>query len=84
MAAVLAYDAPAFGPLEGPLLEGLVVRELVDPVPLMPMSIVWRSRSRLPSHLDRAIVAIRQIAERQKWRSKPSQGDWIPTPVSQT
>jgi DNA-binding transcriptional LysR family regulator len=79
-AAVLAYDAPAFAPLEAPVPGGVVIRPLVDPVPLVPVSVVWRSHGRsTPARLRRAISTIQEIASERDWLARPSAEHWLPT-----
>jgi DNA-binding transcriptional LysR family regulator len=79
-AAVLSYHAPAFAPLEAPMPDGVVSRPIVDPVPLVPVSVVWRSHGRTPARLRRAISAIQEIASEHNWLARPSADYWLPTP----
>ncbi|MFD4602972.1 LysR family transcriptional regulator [Streptomyces sp. NPDC058464] len=76
-AAVLSYQAPSLGPLEAPVPEGVVVRPVIDPVPLYPFSVIWRSgRASLP--LRRAVAAIHEIAEEHGWLVPPETPWWMP------
>ncbi|WP_208896652.1 LysR family transcriptional regulator [Streptomyces incarnatus] len=45
-AAALAYNTPTLAPVHAPLPEGLVVRELHDPIPLFPVWLVGRDTDR--------------------------------------
>jgi DNA-binding transcriptional LysR family regulator len=79
-AAVLNYHAPAFAPLEAPVPDRVVSRPIVDPVPLCPISVVWRSRGRTSARLRRAISAIQEIASEHNWLARPTADHWVPTP----
>ncbi|MDH6626596.1 DNA-binding transcriptional LysR family regulator [Streptomyces sp. LBL] len=76
-AAVTAYHAPALGPLFTPVADDVVVRPVVDPVPVYPFSAVWRSGPPIKS-LDGAITAIRTIAAESGWLDPPPQAWWMP------
>ncbi len=77
-AAVLAYRAPSFGPLEAPMPDGVVVRPVVDPVPLYPFSVFWRAGSKsIP--LRHAITTIYDIATEHGWLVPPRDDWWLPT-----
>ncbi|WP_063043349.1 LysR family transcriptional regulator [Nocardia pseudovaccinii] len=77
-AAVLAYHAPAFAPLGAPLLEGIVSRPIEAPVPLCPVSVVWRSSGRMPARRRRAVGAIHEIARGHGWLTRPATDHWLP------
>ncbi|MFD4602996.1 LysR family transcriptional regulator [Streptomyces sp. NPDC058464] len=76
--AVLFHQAPAFAPLEAPLLEGVVVRPVVEPVPLARVSVVWRSQRHAPERLRRAISAIQEISTGHRWLTLPTTDYWLP------
>ncbi|UOZ06926.1 LysR family transcriptional regulator [Amycolatopsis sp. WQ 127309] len=76
-AAVLAYDMPALAPLEAPVPDGVVVRPVVDPVPVYPFSVVWRS-DRANGAPARAVRAIREIAHELGWLAPPARPWWLP------
>ncbi|MFC9502821.1 LysR family transcriptional regulator [Streptomyces sp. NPDC057002] len=76
-AAVLAYQAPSFGPLEAPVPEGVVVRPVIAPVPLYPFSVIWRS-GRTSLALRRAVTAIHEIADEHGWLVPPKTDWWLP------
>ena len=79
-AAALAYDAPAFAPLEAPVPDGVVIRPVVAPVPLVPVSVLWRLHGRsTPARLRRAISTIQEIAAERDWLPRPSAEHWLPT-----
>jgi DNA-binding transcriptional LysR family regulator len=79
-AAVLAYHAPAFAPPDSPVPDGVVIRPVVDPIPLCPVSVIWRSQGRTPARLRRAISAIQEIASENDWLARPPANHWVPTP----
>ncbi|MGW4049303.1 LysR family transcriptional regulator [Streptomyces sp. NPDC004779] len=59
-----------------PPMPGCVLRPLVDPVPLSPVSLVWRKGLRHPA-LDALRAAAAELGEREGWRDRPS-GSWLP------
>nr|WP_238420435.1 LysR family transcriptional regulator [Streptomyces taklimakanensis] len=59
-------------------LPGMVLRPLVDPVPLAPVSLVWRRGLRHPG-LDALHRAVRRLGEAEGWRERP-RGFWLPEP----
>ncbi|MEU9117702.1 LysR family transcriptional regulator [Streptomyces sp. NPDC048483] len=56
---------------------GMVLRPLVDPVPLSPVSMVWRRGLRHPG-LEALRAAVRELGERDGWLSVPREGWWLP------
>ncbi|MFJ5804317.1 LysR family transcriptional regulator [Streptomyces decoyicus] len=56
---------------------GMVLRPLVDPVPLSPVSMVWRRGLRHPG-LDALRAAARELAEKQGWLALPGNAWWLP------
>lgn len=56
---------------------GMVLRPLVDPVPLSPVSMVWRRGLRHPG-LDALRAAARELAEKQAWLALPGSAWWLP------
>lgn len=75
--AVLLYDSPAFGPLEAPLPDGVVIRPVIAPVPIIPLSVFWRSgRTSIPLRL--ALDAIHEIATERGWLAPPDEDWWVP------
>ncbi|MGW1834614.1 LysR family transcriptional regulator, partial [Streptomyces tubercidicus] len=50
---------------------------LVDPVPLSPVSLVWRRGLRHPG-LDALRAAARELAERHAWLALPGNAWWLP------
>jgi DNA-binding transcriptional LysR family regulator len=79
-AVVVTYDAPAFAPLVGTVPDGLAIRPVVDPVPLCPVSVVWRSHGHTPARIRRAVSAIHEIAAEHNWLDRPLADHWIPAP----
>ncbi|MET8012311.1 LysR family transcriptional regulator [Streptomyces sp. NPDC005271] len=59
-------------------LPGTVLRPLVDPVPLSPVSIVWRKGLRHPG-LDALLTAARTLAAAHHWLHRPP-ASWLPRP----
>jgi DNA-binding transcriptional LysR family regulator len=57
---------------------GMALRPLVDPVPLSPVSMVWRRGLRHPG-LDALQAAVRRLADAGRWRERPY-GSWLPEP----
>ncbi len=55
---------------------GMVLRPLVDPVPLSPVSMVWRRGLRHPG-LDALRATARELAEAGGWLTAPA-GAWLP------
>ncbi|MGK5498850.1 LysR family transcriptional regulator [Streptomyces sp. URMC 125] len=55
---------------------GMALRPLSDPVPLVPVSMVWRRGLRHPG-LDALHEAVRRAAEAGRWRERP-RGSWLP------
>ncbi|MGW7639738.1 LysR family transcriptional regulator [Streptomyces decoyicus] len=56
---------------------GMVLRPLVDPVPLSPVSMVWRRGLGHPG-LDALRAAARELAEKQDWLTLPGSDWWLP------
>jgi DNA-binding transcriptional LysR family regulator len=67
---------PVLAVVDFPALPGTVVRPLVDPVPLSPVSLVWRRGLSHPGFnaLRRAAA---QLAGEEGWLRGPADG-WIP------
>ncbi|WP_328560794.1 LysR family transcriptional regulator StgR [Streptomyces coelicoflavus] len=59
-----------------PAMHSTVVRPLVDPVPLSPVSLVWRKGLAHPA-LDALRRAASQVATEKGWLGVPGEG-WIP------
>jgi DNA-binding transcriptional LysR family regulator len=55
---------------------GMVLRPLADPVPLAPVSLVWRRGLRHPG-LDALLVAARDLGAAAGWTRRPPDG-WLP------
>ncbi|MGW7576137.1 LysR family transcriptional regulator [Streptomyces sp. NPDC054765] len=56
---------------------GMVLRPLVDPVPLSPVSMVWRRGLRHPG-LDALRAVARELAGRHAWLAPPERAWWLP------
>ncbi|HZG04762.1 MAG TPA: LysR family transcriptional regulator [Streptomyces sp.] len=55
---------------------GMVLRPLTDPVPLSPVSMVWRRGLRHPG-LDALLDAAWRLGQEGRWRTRPD-GSWLP------
>ena len=58
-------------------LDGIVVRPLVDPVPICPWSVIWRAKRRDP-RIEQAVALISEIAARREWLVLPEGPWWVP------
>ncbi|MGW0468418.1 LysR family transcriptional regulator [Streptomyces sp. NPDC003027] len=67
---------PALVVVDFPPVPGSVLRPLVDPVPLSPVSLVWRKGLRHPG-LDALRTAAAEIGGREGWLERPA-GSWLP------
>ncbi|MFE6332776.1 LysR family transcriptional regulator [Streptomyces sp. NPDC057806] len=67
---------PVLVVVDFPAMPGAVLRPLTDPVPLSPVSLVWRKGLAHPG-LDALRRAAAELAEREEWLRSPSDG-WIP------
>ncbi|MEU7114392.1 LysR family transcriptional regulator [Streptomyces sp. NPDC046182] len=67
---------PVLAVVDFPPLEGSVLRPLVDPVPLSPVSLVWRKGLRHPG-LDALRTAAAEIGARDGWLDRPADS-WLP------
>ncbi|WP_031478251.1 LysR family transcriptional regulator [Streptomyces bicolor] len=67
---------PVLAVIEFPAMPGAVLRPLTDPVPLSPVSLVWRKGLAHPA-LDALRRAAARIAAEEGWLRRPADG-WIP------
>ncbi|MFJ8086405.1 LysR family transcriptional regulator [Streptomyces sp. NPDC096205] len=67
---------PVLAVVDFPAMPGAVLRPLVDPVPLSPVSLVWRKGLVHPA-LDALRRAAVQVAGEEGWLRRP-EGGWIP------
>ncbi|MGW1928411.1 LysR family transcriptional regulator [Streptomyces sp. NPDC001919] len=67
---------PVLAVVDFPPMPGSVLRPLVDPVPLSPVSLVWRKGLRHPG-LDALRTAAAEIGAREGWHHRPA-GSWLP------
>ncbi|QGZ52912.1 LysR family transcriptional regulator [Streptomyces sp. QHH-9511] len=67
---------PALVVVDFPPIPGHVLRPLVDPVPLSPVSLVWRKGLRHPA-LEALRAAAAEIGAREGWLERP-EGAWLP------
>ncbi|WP_338697087.1 LysR family transcriptional regulator [Streptomyces sp. Q6] len=70
------YRNPVLTGVDFPAMPGSVLRPLVDPVPLSPVSLVWRKARRHPG-IDALRAAASALAEENGWLERP-EGAWIP------
>ncbi|WP_308368718.1 LysR family transcriptional regulator [Streptomyces sp. ISL-36] len=67
---------PVLAVVDFPPMPGSVLRPLVDPVPLSPVSLVWRKGLRHPG-LDALRAAATEIGAREGWLERPKDA-WLP------
>ncbi|MFE1379463.1 LysR family transcriptional regulator [Streptomyces sp. NPDC058740] len=67
---------PVLAVVDFPPMPGTVLRPLVDPVPLSPVSLVWRKGLRHPG-LDALRRAAAELAAAEGWYERPA-GSWLP------
>ncbi|MFJ2906809.1 LysR family transcriptional regulator [Streptomyces sp. NPDC087212] len=68
--------SPVLAVTDFPALPGTVVRGLVDPVPLSPVSLVWRRGLAHPG-FDALRRAAAELSTREGWLRRPA-GGWLP------
>ncbi|ORT61498.1 LysR family transcriptional regulator [Streptomyces sp. CB03238] len=67
---------PVLVAVDFPAMPGSVLRPLVDPVPLSPVSLVWRKGLKHPG-LDALRAAAAELAGKEGWLERPA-GAWLP------
>lgn len=67
---------PVLAVMDFPAMPGSVIRPLVDPVPLSPVSLVWRRGLAHPG-LEALTRAAAELAAAEGWLRRPA-GGWIP------
>jgi DNA-binding transcriptional LysR family regulator len=77
-----AEGLPILTLLERPVVPGVVVRPLVDPVPLYPWTMAYRRELRHPG-LEALQAGADQLALRERWLEPPPD-HWIPEPDAAT
>ncbi|MYW64748.1 LysR family transcriptional regulator [Streptomyces sp. SID8379] len=70
------YRNPVLTAVDFPAMPGSVLRPLVDPVPLSPVSLVWLKGRKHPG-IQAVRAAARELAESGGWLRRPENG-WIP------
>ena len=70
------HRTPVLAVLDFPAMPETVTRPLVDPVPLSPLSLVWRSGLTHPG-LDALRTAARSLSEAEGWLRYPEDA-WLP------
>ncbi|MEU0405094.1 LysR family transcriptional regulator [Streptomyces sp. NPDC006197] len=70
------YRDPVLAVVDFPSMPDCVIRPLVDPVPLSPVSLVWRKGLRHPG-LDALRRAAAELGAREGWLTRPA-GAWLP------
>ncbi|TPQ20220.1 LysR family transcriptional regulator [Streptomyces sporangiiformans] len=67
---------PVLAVVDFPAMPASVLRPLVDPVPLSPVSLVWRRGLAHPG-IDALRAAVAELAAAEGWLQRPADG-WIP------
>lgn len=67
---------PVLAVVDFPAMPEAVLRPLVDPVPLSPVSLVWRKGLVHPG-IDALRRAAAELADEEGWLRRPEEG-WIP------
>ncbi|WP_435057140.1 LysR family transcriptional regulator [Streptomyces sp. bgisy060] len=67
---------PVLAVIDFPAMPDCVIRPLIDPVPLSPVSLVWRKGLRHPG-VDALRRAATEIGTRSGWLTRPP-GTWLP------
>ncbi|MFI7338521.1 LysR family transcriptional regulator [Streptomyces sp. NPDC050085] len=70
------YRNPVLTGVDFPVMPGGVLRPLVDPVPLSPVSLVWRKGRKHPG-IEALRAAADELAAKNGWLRRPENG-WIP------
>ncbi|WP_372349401.1 LysR family transcriptional regulator [Streptomyces sp. KL116D] len=70
------YRNPVLAGVDFPAMPGSVLRPLVDPVPLSPVSLVWLKGRQHPG-IDALRAAAAELAGMNGWLERPA-GAWIP------
>ncbi|MEU6847757.1 LysR family transcriptional regulator [Streptomyces sp. NPDC046716] len=70
------YRHPVLAAVDFPAMPGSVLRPLVDPVPLSPVSVVWRKGRKHPG-IAAVRAAARELARKNAWLTQPENA-WIP------
>ncbi|MFF3496580.1 LysR family transcriptional regulator [Streptomyces sp. NPDC002795] len=70
------YRNPVLTGVDFPAMPGSVLRPLVDPVPLSPVSLVWRKGRKHPG-ITALRAAAAALAEESGWLERPAEA-WIP------
>jgi hypothetical protein len=73
-----AERLPILTLLERPVVPGVVVRPLTEPVPLYPWTMVFHRDLRHPG-LDALQASADELARRERWLELPP-GPWLPEP----
>jgi DNA-binding transcriptional LysR family regulator len=69
---------PVLAVVDFPAMPGTVLRPIVDPVPLSPLSLVWRKGLRHPG-VDALRAAAAELAAEEGWLERCPTG-WLPEP----
>ncbi|MFJ8821813.1 LysR family transcriptional regulator [Streptomyces sp. NPDC102467] len=70
------YRNPVLVGVDFPAMPGSVLRPLIDPVPLSPVSLVWR-KGRKHAGIEALRAAAAALADEEGWLIRPENG-WIP------
>ncbi|MFF3322004.1 LysR family transcriptional regulator [Streptomyces sp. NPDC002889] len=69
-------STPVLAVIDFPDMPGAALRPIIDPVPLSPLSLVWRKGLRHPG-LDALRRSAAELAAQEGWLDRPSAG-WLP------
>ncbi|MGY0486229.1 LysR family transcriptional regulator [Streptomyces sp. WG-D5] len=75
------YRNPVLTGVDFPAMPGSVLRPLVDPVPLSPVSLVWRKGRKHPG-IEALRAAAAALAAENRWLERPPEA-WIPAADAQ-
>jgi DNA-binding transcriptional LysR family regulator len=75
--AVLSHGHPHVTSLTLPPLDGVVVRPILDPIPVYPWSIVWRTNRHDP-RVDQCLALVREFIVGRRWLLPPERPWWTP------
>lgn len=67
---------PVLAVVDFPAVAGTVMRPIVDPVPLSPLSMVWRRGMRHPG-VDALHAAVDELGAREGWLEREA-SEWLP------
>lgn len=75
---VVSTGCGAVTRLDRPVSEAVVLRPLVDPVPLFPWSMVWRRPNHFEARISQACSKVREFVSEKHWLTPPDGSWWLP------